>query len=936
MKSLLNPKWIFLINTLPIIILSLLAYSDFKVIKPLLSHESIGYWKDFSIFLIGFAVLNFGYAIYLISTRQKVNLFWAVCSLITHIVFIYSYGVNADQIIPFDIPEWMLTGDLFLYVGTFLMPSLFYSVIIAVLHFTPEHKNNSLAGNFLVTVAIPFCVYIFSQLILPLWRITSSNFEVHFYIVLFISATVFFVFFLVRTLYILIKKKLFFFKKYRIVFKVIFCVFLPVLGLLINQGYFIRENFGNGGDGFFGDFSNYWFFVLAFGNGILLCIPEIGNKNVRLLLYFLKAVTFSFTFYFFLVFLPVLPISAIAVIAIGFGFLMLSPLILFVFHVMDLHVDFSFLRSYYSGKNLAALFVLGIFIIPGIITFNYYQDKKTLNSALEYIYSPDYNKEYEINAESLRNTLAVINAHKGRPRDLFMFGKTPYLSAYYNWLVLDNLTLSEKKRYQIQRVFLNSTANAPTNSTRDFSSSYFELSNAIVKTKFDEKKQTYISWLILEIKNKSENDTQEQFSTSFYLPETAFISNYYLEIEGKKEYGILAEKKSALWTFHQIINFRRDPGILYYLSGNKIAFEIFPFLRGETRRTGIEFIHKEPLSFEFYNKKIQLGNPQRILSKGFENEKIKYISSNEKDKFSRIRRSPYFCFLVDNSQGKEQKFEEFLSRIATFTKQYPQFAEGSEIRYVNSYVSDKKQKFRGGYFLDRAIRKELISNYEKGEKRFPVFVSVTDFFETAILDNDFSDLEFAYPDNDFFYNLKKGGSLEEHSLSNSSEKVISENAKLHFENSVVVYKIGDKTYFLKNNSLPQFVLKDNNTVNISDEEFVAKDFNSASLLFAENRLHLLHPETADKSFIKNVKHSFQSQVMTPLTSYISVENEAQKNALLRKQKHVLSGNKNLDLEEEIMPMSEPGTLILAIGMLVFIWFKTRRKNRFATLKNQPK
>jgi len=65
--------------------------------------------------------------------------------------------------------------------------------------------------------------------------------------------------------------------------------------------------------------------------------------------------------------------------------------------------------------------------------------------------------------------------------------------------------------------------------------------------------------------------------------------------------------------------------------------------------------------------------------------------------------------------------------------------------------------------------------------------------------------------------------------------------------------------------------------------------------------------------------------MTPLTSYIVVENEAQKAVLLRKQKEVLAGKKSLDLNESTQRMSEPELMLLLILLGAFMFFLKRKK-----------
>jgi len=88
----------------------------------------------------------------------------------------------------------------------------------------------------------------------------------------------------------------------------------------------------------------------------------------------------------------------------------------------------------------------------------------------------------------------------------------------------------------------------------------------------------------------------------------------------------------------------------------------------------------------------------------------------------------------------------------------------------------------------------------------------------------------------------------------------------------------------------------------------------------------LHPEKALKEWQNLVKYSFVSKILTPETSYLVVENEAQKAALLSKQKEVLSSNKLLDLNEDTQRMSEPNLwVLLALLCLALSFPKIFRK-----------
>ncbi len=87
----------------------------------------------------------------------------------------------------------------------------------------------------------------------------------------------------------------------------------------------------------------------------------------------------------------------------------------------------------------------------------------------------------------------------------------------------------------------------------------------------------------------------------------------------------------------------------------------------------------------------------------------------------------------------------------------------------------------------------------------------------------------------------------------------------------------------------------------------------------------LNPSLSDAEWLNLVKASFQSRIMSPLTSYLVVENEAQKAILKKKQQQVLSGNKHLDLEEGTQQMSEPKLIILLILAVLYMLIRKRKK-----------
>ena len=924
MKSLLSPKWLFLINSLPVLVLTILSYQEFSVIKTLLSNENIWQWKSHAYWLVVFGVITFGTSIFLIIKKRVIPIDFAIFLLLAHIAFIYSYYFNFNEIVPSSIPQWMLGNETMLYVGTFLMPTLAYSLFILVVHFTPENKKQNPWKSFGFAILVPISWYVFVQVLLPFWQEVGANFNEHFIIIILVSGILFFLFFLIRGLFIVIQNKSQFFKRYQIIWKVLFTILLPLLGLLVNSGHLFSGDFSRSEVGFFGDFNSFWFYFLAIFNGVLLCIPNIENKIFRFSLFLLRTVTFAFTLYFFIVFLPFLPFSIIAIIAFGLGFLMLSPLVLFTFHIFQLAEDFNFLKQFYSKNILKLSSIISILIIPTVITLKYLQDKSVLTETVEFVYTPNYSKNYSIDHSSLESTLKVIKSYKNNRNDFFSNVKIPYLTSYFNWLVLDNLTLSDAKISTIENVFF--AESEPLNLIPTRPKDSVVISNISTKSTFDENNEVWKTWVNFEMKDETKSDQFHEFSTVFNLPNGCYISNYYLDVNEKREYGILAEKKSALWIYNQITRFQQDPGILYYLSGNRIAFKVFPFSREEVRKTGIEFLHKEPVKLTFENQEIQLGENTILPSNGsFDNKIVKYISANEKKNITPIKRKPYIHFIVDVSKGKEKLQSDFKNRIDKFNSDNPHFknVKKSFVDYdVNPSLQTKDTEFKGGFNLDRALKKLVIESYNLQE--FPVFVVVTDSLKNAILDSDYKDLSFTFPENKLFFNLEKNGNLSSHNLLENPKNIIENNVVLNFDQEVIPYQIDNKNFYLENDNQASLILKTTD-FSLVDSDIKAHDWNSAFMMQAKYQSQLLQPESMDKDWLKMVRYSFKSKIMTPFTSYLVVETEAQKKVLERKQKQVLNGNFALDAEEVPQQMSEPELIYIILLMLLFVLYLEFRK-----------
>ena len=541
---------------------------------------------------------------------------------------------------------------------------------------------------------------------------------------------------------------------------------------------------------------------------------------------------------------------------------MLTPLLLFLIHIGELAEDFAFLKKFFSARLLVATSVLAFLVIPAVLTLMYLQDKSVLYEALDYLYAPNYAKQYDLDRNSLEKTVNVIRSHKTRDGRLLSSNQKPYLSAYFNWLVMDNLTLSEAKLNTIERVFLGSSYILQELNRNNGG---VEIYNIGSRSRYDSIQKAWISWVDLSLINRSVNVAMPEYATTIDLPPGCWISDYYLYVGKKKEMGILAEKKAALWVYSQIRDYRRDPGILYYLSGNRVAFQVFPFAEKEIRRTGIEFLHKEPLTLTIDGHAVTLGKATPNASPTLKNSgPVGYVSAQEKQALPRVQRKPYYHFLVDASERGKEFRAKFIGRIESFLAKNPVGKENARISFVDSYVHTmpmgedwkkqyEAQNFAGGFYLDRALKIALFDAYNKQGESYPVLIVVTDYFHQAILDNDLADFAFTVPESDLFFELNKSDALTPHSLVSNSKSPLRDDLGAISEKFILKYVYApDSVAYLPDNGKPSIFLKKSIW---ADSKMTVKKKNWLSALWMQGQwmAQVLHPETSQEGWLSLVR-----------------------------------------------------------------------------------
>ncbi|EAY27685.1 MSEP-CTERM sorting domain-containing protein [Microscilla marina] len=953
MKNLIKPYWILLTVTLPQLLLFGLYSSSFSIIKSLLSPQNLYYWQAYGLILGSAWGLATCYSVWATIRKKNINAYFSFIALSFYVPILYFFLADQHKIIPGSVPNWMLsTSDLPLYVLTFLMPAIFHSVLRLVVFFTPGNTQHPNWWNFGLVVAIPVSWYLLFTIVLPAINqggINKPLFQ-HIMLLIFACSTVVFFFFLIRGVYsVSITRKNFLSGQYQLLWQIPVFVIFPVAGLYLNQDLGMV----------FGNFAEPVFYGLAMANGLLMLIPEkkIGNDIIRLALFTARSITFSYILYFFWVFLPLLPFSIIAILIIGAGFLMLTPVLITILQANTLRLSFIHLSARFSPAIVIVCLLGGLTVLPLWVTQSYRQDRKQLHEALALVYAPNISESAHqltnINPNRIKRVLKNVHKNKGRTsQNGFGFGfdakQKPYLSTFYKYIVLDNLTLSNKKIRALHKIFLGTNVKQSDHTrTRRFvvgpsHSDQVTIDSVQVKSSFDAAHQYWRTWVHLDIQNATKR--QQEYRTKFTLPAGTWISNYYLMMEGRKEYGILAEKKAAMWVYNNIVSRRRDPGLLHYTEGNQVSFKVFPFAPEQTRKTGIEFVHKEPVQLTIGKHTLTLGDSsqQKSLTQAISTHQGVYVSALTKQQAPAKVLKPYLHFVVDLSAQAVKDKAMYVQRIREYLKKYPQHKAGAKITFGNfaykSIALNEQSRWeqqlhdfpvQGGFFIESMFKRLFVQPAPKGT--YPVAVLVSDHLDKAVFEHAMAGFAHQLQGSRYFYALKPDHTLSSYSLLHAPLKKVKANAAIPANKKVREINTLSGMLLVADNDQASFYTLPKGGKGVPQ---ISKNaWNNGAELWSFWQYYLLHPNDRPqyKAFVHRnniIKGSFQAHIMSPVTSFIAVENEAQKAALKAKQEQILKGNHLLDAGEELQAMSEPELWwLLGILGVFFGWKQWQRKQK---------
>ncbi len=303
-------------------------------------------------------------------------------------------------------------------------------------------------------------------------------------------------------------------------------------------------------------------------------------------------------------------------------------------------------------------------------------------------------------------------------------------------------------------------------------------------------------------------------------------------------------------------------------------------------------------------------------------EQITYLSTTAKEELPKISRRPQYHFILDCSVASKDHIEEYSDAIHQFLKQ-----EGISFSDVHILAADHKiqqfdyesqweeklQKFKveGGFFVERAMQSVLLEHYQNPSETYPVFVVVTPTLTNAIFTGKLGDSQFMLPDFDHFLHLKieRKPTLRWHKLWENPFKKVADFSSNQIEDiTALAYPNAEQPIaYLPDNKKSSIVIGGNLEAVLESKELERKNWNNALALHALQRNYHLHTGDSDAKWLSLVKQSFKMHIMSPFTSFMVAENEAQEAALMEKQRQVLNSKSTLDtIEGEGTPkMSEP-------------------------------
>ena len=945
-----KPSFLLWVITVPQAILMFLNLGAYWVIKSEMTPE--GRSAAMYVFIFQLLLFTCGTLLYADLKRRNRTANWISAALLLplNILYLWNFVSKAGLMVPFSTMPWVLdTGEVIYYQFIFVMPAIFYTALLLSSFKTKLDIRVDTGISLLLLVTIPLVWYALFSLASACW---SHNFSAVIVMIFIVISTLALLLLLLRVLLAIYAWAVKLGRIGSIVLIYLVGLAAPLGGLLLNNII-----------PFPADFQAPVIYILTVINGIILAIPQTGNRAADRALWLARCLTFPFTLYFFLVFLPFLPLSLFAMIAAGTGFLILAPTALFIIHCRCIGDGYA--KLWDGAKAVPAALAIGAaLIMPACFTVSAFMDKASLSKAVDYVYSPDYVKQsrYNGSADAAKNALLKLRNYKE--------GVTmPFISSYYNKIVFNGMVLQDGKIGNLYKIFSGEDLskvrprtgllgardrarnvniwNGTTTAARTYPVELVSAEVSDAGSAGSVKKR-------VTIKMKNKGHMNSEFNADIKVPPYVTVSGYWLEIDGKLAPGSIFERKTAMWVYRMIRDSRRDPGLLIYKPDGRLNLSVYPFATSEERVTVIEFMYPSGFSpdIRIGDRDIPLGGASggngeiSVAVSPAKDGFLLYIPGGSAKRLPGVIRKPYLHFILDYSKGSGPQVETYAGRIMEICARFPDVrrvsltAANFEFTDIGQFdVTDREGiknaimscglRHRGAFLKERAVKRSLLV-YEAGAAgegpdgpefmKYPVFIALAGRDAVSADEGSFSSFSSIVPeekgyhvslpgDNAAFGKPKAGEVVV---LRSSGALAVCEKGSsvAHFSagngGNIEVYD-GKEGKFRPLGVIPAV---------LSDEGYPA-----AAQAWLGNIRMERNPSLASGLLREVVGLSKKSGVMVPATAYIVVENEAQKRRMELKEKQKLKSSQALSFDEnpeEIEPLKASAPSLAVTALCVFL------------------
>ncbi|OGV56034.1 MAG: MSEP-CTERM sorting domain-containing protein [Lentisphaerae bacterium GWF2_44_16] len=907
-----KPEWHLLTVVLPLGILFLLFLNGYSFIRTEMKPENLrAFWALEGIILFDillFSVLTF--------IMRKKKLLWNIPAYIGMLIFqilLLVISLNLlDGIRPDGVNQFVFsTGQYTCYIFTFFMSSVIHPVFGISMSIIFRSVIINLVMSVFALIALPALFYLAANIIPSSISsfLSGDGYISKIFIIVIVTGFIVigaaFLIAVTRTLVSIYKTaEKFKLSKWLIPF---FAAFVfPIGGLILNVLIPFPANF-----------QDWRVYALTLVNAFLLLIPPLQSKRLELPLFFARCACYGFTVYFFVVFLPYLPLFIPALLAMGAGFLILAPLILFYVHTRRLVEDFKSLAPCFGRGPVIATVIAGVSVLPLFVTINAFRDRVLLERGLSFVYLSDYDDKSMQNARYATETKDILK----RIYDFKQGVDVPYLTMYYQWIAFNNMTLSNTKLNDAyfkltggklkpplaisrRNVFWSTSPRADTEKRfrgrdiilENIDKKYESLSDGTTKCR-----------LTLKVKNNGFRNAQEAIF-DIYMPDWVFVSGNSLKINSAFVPGRIFEKKSAIWIYEKIVNVRKDPSLLYYVMTGHLRLHIFPFSANETRYSQIELLYPSCLSPEIKIAEhvLKLESTGTSTASGA----FRLVSPQDNSALPKLARKPVLCFIVDASKASvtrlKNSWDTIVERIsgATGIKDVSIIFATAVPETVMKKTNLEDAAFKipdlkvmpGGFMAERILKTEIL-RWKAYDGSFPVFAVISGNPELKMADCRFDGFCDSLPET--------GSFLFFNPSENEIKRFDLDNGKFEKMNTMNFHPVS---------SHPVMGIVRRDAVSVYSGKPPENSLYAQALQLKEKYSdYCKRPSLSDKLFPEIVAQSKKAGIMSPLTSYIVLERDSQWKKLEAVEKKVLSSNKEFDIEEKV---PEPGFILLAAILVI--------------------